>query len=79
MKNALKACDNIRKIATDQRDDQTTGYLLIDPFFKEHYKLIAIDLSQQQRLDAEPKAIQNINFTGKKKKYIYIYNNVFHY
>ena len=26
--------------------------------------LIAIDLSKQQKLDADPKAIQKINFTG---------------
>ena len=26
--------------------------------------MIAIDLSKQQRVDADPKAIQQINFTG---------------
>ena len=31
--------------------------------FKEKYKLIAIDLSKQQTLDASTKAIQLINFT----------------
>ena len=31
---------------------------------KEHYKLIAIDLSKQQVLDADPKEMQQINFTG---------------
>ena len=31
---------------------------------KKYYKLIAIDLSKQQKLDADPKAIQQINFTG---------------
>ena len=34
-----------------------------DPYFKK-YELIAIDLSKQQKLDADPKAIQRINFTG---------------
>ena len=33
-KNALKTCDNIRKIATGQRDDQATGCLLNYPYFK---------------------------------------------
>ena len=33
-------------------------------YFKEHYKMIAIDLSKQQELDSDPKAIQQINFTG---------------
>ena len=34
----------------------------------EHYKLIAIDLSKQQELDAGPKTIQEINFTGNLEK-----------
>ena len=37
----------------------TTLFLL-----QKYYKLIAIDLSKQQNLDADPKAIQQINFTG---------------
>ena len=39
--------DNIRKIATDQRDDYTTGCLLDYPYFKDTYKMIAVDLSKQ--------------------------------
>ena len=31
--------------------------------FQRNYKLIAIDLSKQQALDADPRAIQEINFT----------------
>ena len=31
--------------------------------FQKCNKLIAIDLSKQQKLDADPKAIQQINFT----------------
>ena len=33
-------------------------------YFKVYYKMIAIDLSKQEKLDADPKAIQQINFTG---------------
>ena len=33
-------------------------------YFNENYKLIAIDLSKQQALDADPRAIQQINFTA---------------
>ena len=33
-------------------------------YFKKYYKTIAIDLSKQQALDADPKAIQQINFTA---------------
>ena len=54
--------ENIRKIATGQGDDYTTGCLLDYPYFKNHYKMIAIDLSKQQALDADPRAIKQINF-----------------
>ena len=33
-------------------------------YFKEHYKMITIDLSKQQEPDSDPKAIQQIDFTG---------------
>ena len=33
-------------------------------YFKDHYKMIAIDLSKQQDLDADPRGIQQINFTA---------------
>ena len=55
---------NIRKIATCQGDDYTTGYLLDYSYFKENYKMLAIDLNKQQVLDADPRAIQQINFTA---------------
>ena len=60
----LKTYENIRKIATGQGDDYTTGCLLDYPYFKENYKMIAIDLSKQQSLDADPRAIQQIDFTA---------------
>ena len=59
-----KTYENIRKIATGQGDDYTTGCLLDYTYFKKYYKMIAIDLSKQQALDADPKAIQQINFTA---------------
>ena len=60
----LKTYENIRKIATGQGDDYTTGCLLDYIYFKNYYKMIAVDLSKQQALDADPKAIQQINFTA---------------
>ena len=63
-KNNLITYDNIRKISTSQGDDYTAGCLLDYSYFKNYYKRIAIDLSIQQALDADPKAIQQINFTG---------------
>ena len=55
--------ENIRKIAKGQGDDYTTGCLLDYPYFKDSYKVIAIDLSKEQALDTDPRAIQQINFT----------------
>ena len=53
-----KTYKNIRKIATGKGDDYTTGCLLDYPYFKENHKMIAIDLSRQNELDADPRAIQ---------------------
>ena len=33
-------------------------------YFKYHYRLIAVDLSKQKALDADPRAIQQIVFQG---------------
>ena len=62
VQNNLLTYNNIRKIAAGQGDDYTTGCLLDYPYFKNYYKMIAIDLSKQQALDSDPKAIQLINF-----------------
>ena len=59
-----KTYKNIRKIATGKGDDYTTCCQLHYSYFKENYKMIAIDLSEQQALDADPRAIQQINFTA---------------
>ena len=56
--------ENIRKIAAGQGDDYTTGCLLDYPYFKDSYKMIAGNVSEQQVLDADPRAIQQINFTA---------------
>ena len=64
VKNNLITYDNIRNITTGQGDDYTTGCLLDYDSFNNYYKMIAIDLSQQQAFDADPKAIQQINFTA---------------
>ena len=62
VKNNLIRYDNIRMVTTGQRDDYTTCCLLDCNYFNNHYKMIAIDLSRQQALDADSKAIQQINF-----------------
>ena len=43
---------------------ETITQLVIYSYFKENYKMIAIDLRKQQALFANPGAIQQINFTG---------------
>ena len=53
----IKTYENIRKIATGQGDDYTTVCLLDYSYFKDPYKMIAIDLSKQQALDADQRAI----------------------
>ena len=63
--DSIKQYDEIRKISTGQGDDYTTGCLLDFAYFEKNYRLIAVDLSKQKALDADPKAIQQILFTGK--------------
>ena len=63
IKNNKMAYKNIQKIATGQGDDYITGCLLDYPYFKDSYKMIAVDLSRQQSLDADHRTIQQINFT----------------
>ena len=64
IKNNKVTYENIRKIATDQGDDYTTGCLLDYSYFMDTYKMIAVDLSKQQASDADPRAIQQVNFTA---------------
>ena len=77
MKNNLITYDSIQKIKIGQGDDYTTSCLLDYHYFKENYKLIAIDLSTQQALDADSKAIKQINFIGNLNRGRNV--NVFHY
>ena len=64
IKNNKVTYEDIRKIATDQGDDYTTGCLLDYSYFADTYKMIAVDLRKQQALDNDPRAIQQINFTA---------------
>ena len=61
----IKQYDEIRKISTGQGDDYTTGFSLDYVYFKDEFRLITADLSKQKALDADPKAIQQIIFTGQ--------------
>ena len=60
----IKQYDEVRKVSTGQDYDYTTGYLLDFVYFKNNYRLTAVDLSKQKALDADPRAIQQIVFKG---------------
>ena len=62
--STTKTYKNIRKITTGQGDNSTTGCLLDYSYFEGLYKMIAIDLSEQHALDADPRAIQQSNVTA---------------
>ena len=56
--------ENIRKTTIGKGDDYITGCLLDYPYFKDSYKMIAVDLCKQHALDGDPRPNQQINFTA---------------
>ena len=52
----------LKKVLIGKGEDYTTGSLLDYDYFLKHYKLVAVDLSKQKELDADPRAIQQIEF-----------------
>ena len=52
----------LKKVMFGKGEDHTTGSLLDYNYFDKHYKLVAVDLSKQKELDADPRAIQQIEF-----------------
>ena len=71
--NSIKQYNEVRKISTARGDDYTTGCLLDFTYFEKNYKLIAADLSKQKALNADPRTIQQIIFTGKANENIVVY------
>ena len=71
--DSIKQYDEVRKISIGQSDDYTTGCLLDFAYFQRNYILIAVDLSKQKTLDANPRAIQQIIFTGKASEDVVVY------
>ena len=63
----VKQWDEIRNIATGQGNDYKTGCLLDYRYSKDHYNLIAIDLRKLKELNADSRAIQQIEFFGMLK------------
>ena len=62
VRNEEEAYENVMSV--NRNNDYTTGNLLDFAYFKEHYRLIAIDLSKQVKL----KDPQQISFIGKLEK-----------
>ena len=56
--DSIRKYNEIRKIATGKGDNYATGCLSDYDYFKKNYQLIAIDLSKQRKLDADPRAVQ---------------------
>ena len=52
----------LKKVMIGKGEDYTTGSLLDYNYFEKHYKLVAVDLSKQKELDADPRAIQQTEF-----------------
>ena len=57
----------LEKPTTGQGEDYITGHLLDYDYIKNHYRLIAVDLSRQKELNAVTKAIQQIWFVRRLK------------
>ena len=52
----------LKKVMIGKGEDYTAGSLFDFNYFDKHYKLVAVDLSKQKELDADPRAIQQIEF-----------------
>ena len=52
----------LKKVMIGKGEDYTTGSLLDYNNSNKHYKLVAVDLSKQKELEADPRAIQQIEF-----------------
>ena len=52
----------LKKVMIGKGEDYTTRSLFDSKYFDKHYKLVAVDLSKQKELYADPRAIQQIAF-----------------
>ena len=52
----------LKKVIIGKGEDYTMESLLDFNYFDKHYKFVAVDLSKQKELDADPRAIQQIEF-----------------
>ena len=62
IENNIEKYRELKKVMIGKGEDYTTGSLLDFNYFDKNYKLIAVDLSKQKELDADPRANQQIEF-----------------
>ena len=62
IKSDIEKYRELKKVMIGKGEDYTTGSLLDYDYFKKNYKLVVVDLSKQKELDADPRAIQQIEF-----------------
>ena len=60
----IKQYAKVRKVSKVYGDDYTNGCLLNYAYFKDNYRLTAVDLIKQKALDIDPRVIQQILFQG---------------
>ena len=58
----IKKYRELKKVMIGKGEDFTTGSLFDFNYFDKHYKLVAVALSKQKELDADPRVIQQIEF-----------------
>ena len=62
IENDIEKYREVEKVMSGKGEDNTTGSLFDFNYFDKHYKLVAVDLSKQKELDADPRAIQQTEF-----------------
>ena len=60
--DSIKQYGEVRKVSIGKTYDYSTGCLLDYAYFKDNYRLIAVDLSLQKALYTDPREIQQIVF-----------------
>lgn len=63
----IKWYEQIRKLTTEQEEDYNKGCLLDYYQIKNHYGSLIADLIKQKEINADPKAIQQIEFVRQLK------------
>ena len=57
----------LKKVMIGKEEDYTTGSLLDFNYFDKYYKLVAVGLSKHKELNADPRAIQQIELNKLNK------------